>query len=227
MLVVGIHAIESFIDNRCSEIKELLVDNKKKLNPRIHNLVNKSTRNGVSVRYIDSKALGASVALEVDVAWGAVNWWDWISAKAPAKIVLLDGVQDPHNLGACMRTACAFGVESLIIPARRAAPVNATALKVAAGAGAWLPVFSVNNMQTCLKTLKDMGYWLVACSEHADIVFKPVQHDKVVLIVGNEEKGVRSSVLSQADYLLRLPTVGPIKSLNVSVALGVALSHLV
>lgn len=226
MLVVGIHSVESILDSRNSEVKLLIVESQRKTSKRIINIINKAKDNGIAVEYTSNKSFSQGVAVEVTLAWANVNWWDWLQKVKVNKIVILDGVQDPHNLGACIRTACAFSADLLLIPSRRAAPLNATALKVAAGAGAWLPVFEVNNLNACVKSLKEIGFWLVAFSEHADDCVVNIRQEKLVVVVGNEENGVRQSLLQQADYNFRLPTNGHIKSLNVSVALGVSLALL-
>lgn len=227
MLVVGIHSVESFLVSRQSEVKALMVESQRKTTQRVISIIKKAKENGVRVDYVGGSGFDQGVALEVELAWSSFSWWDWMNKANVKRVVVLDGVQDPHNLGACMRTACAFSADMVLIPSRRAAPVNATALKVAAGAGAWLPVFEVNNLNACLKSLREMGFWLVAMSEHAQEAATKVKHEKTVLIVGNEEKGVRHSVLQQADYCFKLPTTGHIKSLNVSVALGVALAMMI
>ena len=230
MLVVGIHSVEAFLEKRQAEIIEIIVEASKKDNLRIQSLLEKSSSIGVRVKIVsDLKESGAQgVAAKVQLSWEGMNWCEWLQKNPQKNIVMLDGVQDPHNLGACMRTACALGAGAIIIPNRRAAPLNSTALKVACGAGAWLPVFAVNNLASCLKIFKDMGYWVIACSEHARNELRPNEFSdkKKLLIMGNEQKGVRSSIIQQSDYLLKLPTPGPIKSLNVSVALGVALNIL-
>ena len=228
MLIVGIHAVESFLDKRSVEIEEVMVLDKSLLNPRIQLLVEKSRSLGVNVTRVSNIKHDAAqgIAANVRLSWEGISWCDWITANNPNPIIMLDGVQDPHNLGACMRTACALGAGAIIMPNRRAAPLNATALKVASGAGAWLPVFAVSNILSCLKILQDIGYWAISCSEHAETEVGAIKllDKKQLIIVGSEQNGIRSSILEQSDYKVKLPTKGPIHSLNVSVALAVALA---
>lgn len=223
MLVVGIHSVDEFLEKRSSEVEEVLVSSKK-TNSRLLQIVKKSRAKGLNVRFFSDSLYDQGVAAVVKPAWFGVSWWDWFKNNPIKKVVVLDEVQDPHNLGACLRTACALGVDAILTPSRNSAPLNTTALKVASGAGAWVPVFAVNNLASCLKTLKDIGYWVLACSEHAETRLIDFKHDKFVLIVGNEQKGIRKNIINQSDYLFSLPTSGPIKSLNVSVALGIALT---
>ena len=147
--------------------------------------------------------------------------------SAPMTIVALDCVQDPHNLGACMRTSCAMGVTAIIMPKDKSAKVNETVRKVASGAAAWLPIYRVSNLSQSLKMLKKNGFWCVGSSEHAHDNIRDLSLSGVskVVVVGNEGQGMRRLTTTLCDHLVRLPTQGPLQSLNVSVALGMILFH--
>ncbi|HLJ39190.1 MAG TPA: 23S rRNA (guanosine(2251)-2'-O)-methyltransferase RlmB [Steroidobacteraceae bacterium] len=145
------------------------------------------------------------------------------TATAPL-LLALDGVQDPHNLGACLRTADACGALAVIVPRDRAAQVTPAVRKVAAGAAEVTPVVAVTNLSRSLKLLKDAGLWVVgadaAAESHADSVDLK---GPVVLVLGAEGTGLRQLTRQNCDFLVRLPQLGAVESLNVSVAAGMLL----
>ena len=139
-------------------------------------------------------------------------------------LVALDGVQDPHNLGACLRTADACGALAVIVPRDRAAPLNATARKVAAGAAETTPVVSVVNLARTLRLLKDAGLWIVGAAGDAPKRAHEVDlTGGVVIVMGAEGSGMRALTRQHCDHLVRLPQLGAVESLNVSVATGMML----
>lgn len=146
-------------------------------------------------------------------------------ATAPNPLVLaLDGVQDPHNLGACLRTADACGVLALVVPRDRSAPLNATARKVAAGAAETTPVVAVTNLVRSLKLLKDAGLWVVGADAAAQKLAADIDlTGPRVLVMGAEGAGLRELTRRNCDWLARLPSLGAVESLNVSVATGMLL----
>ena len=148
-----------------------------------------------------------------------------LAASNTAPLVLaLDGVQDPHNLGACLRTADACGVLAVIVPRDRAAQLNATARKVAAGAAETTPVVSVTNLARTLKTLKDAGLWIVGADASADKAAYEIDlSGPRCLVMGAEGSGLRDLTRKHCDWLVRLPNLGAVESLNVSVATGMLL----
>ena len=139
-------------------------------------------------------------------------------------IVLLDGVEDPHNLGAIVRTALAAGARGVVIPERRAAGLTDTVARSSAGALAHLPVAKVTNLARAMEELKEAGYWLVGLDERADKVYTEVDYTSPVgIVLGSEGQGLHELTLKRCDFVVSLPTSGPVKSLNVSVAAGVVL----
>lgn len=148
-----------------------------------------------------------------------------IGAASGAPLVLaLDGVQDPHNLGACLRTADACGALAVVIPKDRAVQLNATVRKVAAGAAETTPIVTVTNLARCLRDLKELGLWVVGADAAG-----PARADEVdlqgpiVLVMGAEGSGLRHNTRQHCDFLVRLPSLGAVESLNVSVAAGMLL----
>jgi 23S rRNA (guanosine2251-2'-O)-methyltransferase len=139
-------------------------------------------------------------------------------------ILALDGVQDPHNLGACLRTADACGALAVVVPRDRAATLNATARKVAAGAAETTPVVTVTNLVRTLVLLKDSGLWIVGADGAADRAAHQVDlTGPRCVVMGAEGAGLRDLTRRHCDWLVRLPNLGSVESLNVSVAAGMLL----
>jgi len=146
-------------------------------------------------------------------------------AGAPDPLVLaLDGVQDPHNLGACLRTADAAGAHAVVIPRDRAAAVDGVVRKVAAGAAEFVPVASVTNLARALDMLKERGIWVVGTDGEApQSLYAADLKRPLALVLGAEGSGMRRLTRERCDFLVRIPMAGQVESLNVSVAAGVAL----
>jgi 23S rRNA (guanosine2251-2'-O)-methyltransferase len=142
----------------------------------------------------------------------------------PGLVVLLDGVEDPHNLGAIIRTSLAAGAHGVVIPERRAVGLTDVVARASAGALAHLPVARVTNLVRCMEELKEAGYWLVGLDEHAEKKYTEVDYTSPVgIVMGGEGKGLHELTRKRCDFVVSLPTSGPVKSLNVSVATGVVL----
>ena len=139
-------------------------------------------------------------------------------------IVLLDGVEDPHNLGAIIRTALAAGAHGIVIPERRAVGLTDTVARASAGALAHLPVAKVTNLARTMEELKEAGYWLVGLDEQAEKNYTEVDYTSPTgIVMGGEGSGLHELTRKRCDFVVSLPTIGPVKSLNVSVATGVVL----
>ncbi|HXR19468.1 MAG TPA: 23S rRNA (guanosine(2251)-2'-O)-methyltransferase RlmB [Steroidobacteraceae bacterium] len=167
---------------------------------------------------------GVAAELMPLARWREEQLLDAVAASREPLLLALDGVQDPHNLGACLRTADACGVIALIVPRDRAAPLNATARKAASGAAETTPVVAVTNLARTLGLLKDAGLWIVGAD--ADGPQSAAEVDLTgprVLIMGAEGRGLRALTRRQCDWLARLPSYGAVESLNVSVAAGMLL----
>ncbi|HTZ33963.1 MAG TPA: 23S rRNA (guanosine(2251)-2'-O)-methyltransferase RlmB [Methylomirabilota bacterium] len=139
-------------------------------------------------------------------------------------IVLLDGVEDPHNLGAIIRTTLAAGAHGIVIPERRAAGLTDAVARASAGALSHLPIAKVTNLARTMEELKEAGYWLVGLDEHAGKSYTQVDYTSPTgIIMGGEGNGLHELTRKRCDFVVSLPTTGPVKSLNVSVAAGVVL----
>ncbi len=139
-------------------------------------------------------------------------------------VILLDGVEDPHNLGAIIRTALAAGAHGVVVPERRAAGLTDVVARASAGALAHLPVARVTNLVRAMEDLKKAGFWLMGLDERADKNYADADFTLPVgIVLGGEGKGLHELTRKRCDFIVSLPTTGPVRSLNVSVAAGVVL----
>ena len=142
----------------------------------------------------------------------------------PPLLLVLDGVTDPHNLGACLRTADAAGVHAVIIPKDKSATLNATVRKVACGAAEVVPLVAVTNLSRTLQGLQKKGIWIAGTAGEAETsIYQQDLRGPLALVMGAEGKGMRRLTRENCDYLVKLPMLGSVSSLNVSVATGVCL----
>jgi 23S rRNA (guanosine2251-2'-O)-methyltransferase len=232
--IYGIHAVQQVIKYDCGRIIEawILEERQEKRfkiiteqlqqqslpiltvpKKTLDNLTNKSKHQGIVIRCKPAKIL-----IENDLSNLVEN------AGKSALFLILDGIQDPHNLGACLRTADAAGVNAVIIPKNRAADVNPTVRKVASGAAETIPVIQVTNLARTLESLKSAGIWVIGTAGEAkETLFKADLNQPLAIVLGSEEAGLRQLTRKVCDELVHIPMLGEISSLNVSVAAGVSL----
>ena len=151
-----------------------------------------------------------------------------IKAKKNEKkiIVMLDNINDPHNLGAILRSADVFEVAGIILPKHNSVSLNATVAKTSAGAINYVPVAIVNNLNQAISILKEEGYWIVSTDGSAKISYSDIDYNfPTVVVIGSEGKGVSSLVLKNSDYIVKIPQFGHVNSLNASVAAGIILAE--
>jgi 23S rRNA (guanosine2251-2'-O)-methyltransferase len=228
--LIGIHAVEEALRAGTS-VDHVLVA-RGASNPRLQRLVDQCRRAGVPLRFEPREALdraaGSAGHQGVVARTAAHRYRDLEDVIAPdgepSLLVLLDGVEDPHNLGAVIRTALAAGAHGVVIPERRAAGLTDTVARASAGALAHLPVAKVTNLVRTMEELKEAGYWLVGLDEEGDKNYTEVDYTSPVgIVLGSEGKGLHELTRKRCDFVVKLPTTGPVKSLNVSVAAGVVL----
>jgi 23S rRNA (guanosine2251-2'-O)-methyltransferase len=161
-------------------------------------------------------------ATEVPLAQNVAELLDGI--EGPALLLVLDGVTDPHNLGACLRVADAAGAHAVIAPRDRAAGLSATAAKVASGAAEAVPYITVTNLARTLRELQEAGVWVIGTAGDAtDSIYETRLDGAVAIVMGAEGEGMRRLTRDTCDSLMRIPMGGSVDSLNVSVASGVCL----
>ena len=155
-----------------------------------------------------------------------INMPSKVEGKPPV-VVLLDGINDPHNLGAILRSADIFGVSGVIIPKHNQVMLNATVAKTSAGAINFVPVAIANNLNQVISLMKKKGFWIVSSDGSATQNYQDIKYDfPVGLVVGSEGEGISSLVLKNSDYIVKIPMYGKVNSLNASVAAGIFLSYI-
>src|SRR3984893_18327952 len=234
--LTGIHAVREALE--AGRAFDRIIIAKGRQDTRVEQIVHLARVRNISLRFedraqldrlADSRDHQGIVAL---VAARAAGTLDEILAAANAGvgrgekglIVLLDGVEEPNNLGAVMRTALAAGAHGVVIPERRAAGLTDTVARPSAGALAHLPVAKVTNLARSMEELKEAGYWLVGLDEDGDKNYTELDYTSpVAVVLGGEAQGLHELTRKRCDFVVKLPTTGPVKSLNVSVAAGVIL----
>jgi 23S rRNA (guanosine2251-2'-O)-methyltransferase len=236
--VFGVHAILNLLEKRPEQISRLLiaVSRSERFRLKIEEL---ALAQGVAFERVEVRQLDQLVSgVHQGVAALCASGFGLMSEKelyhsvqnAPGLplLLVLDGVTDPHNLGACLRTADAAGVDAVIVPKNKSAPMNATVRKVACGAAEVVPVVAVTNLVRCLQTLQSAGVWIVgADGEAQETFFSENLTGALAVVMGSEGSGLRRLTRESCDYLLSIPMSGELSSLNVSVATGVALFEVV
>ncbi|MEI6542504.1 MAG: 23S rRNA (guanosine(2251)-2'-O)-methyltransferase RlmB [Methylococcales bacterium] len=230
----GLHSVQAALDYSPKKIQQAWVDNgrhDKRLAKAVEDLLDL----GIEPEKVDRKRLDRladnnnhqGIVIEVDLP-GELSESDLKTAvenlTETALFLVLDNVQDPHNLGACLRTADATGVHGVIITKDNATGITPTVCKVASGAAETVPVYQVTNLARTLRWLKDQGLWIMgAAGETTQTVYKTDFTVPMALVVGTEGKGLRRLTKEQCDLLIAIPMLGKVESLNLSVATGVFL----
>ena len=230
----GLHSVQAALDYSPKKIQQAWVDNgrhDKRLAKAVEDLLDL----GIEPEKVDRKRLDRladnnnhqGIVIEVDLP-GELSESDLKTAvenlTETAFFLVLDNVQDPHNLGACLRTADATGVHGVIITKDNATGITPTVCKVASGAAETVPVYQVTNLARTLRWLKDQGLWIMgAAGETTQSVYKTDFTVPMALVVGTEGKGLRRLTKEQCDLLVAIPMLGKVESLNLSVATGVFL----
>ena len=204
---------------------------------RLQRIIEECRRNSVAVRFlprVELDRLASTGAHQGVVAVTSGKQYadldDVIAAKrgAYSLLVVLDGVEDPHNLGAILRTSEAAGADGVVIPERRAAGVTGTVAKASAGASAHLPIARVTNIARTLEDLKSRNIWTVGLDERGQQNYDAVDYKMdCAIVLGAEGKGLHDLVAKKCDFLVSIPMLGKVSSLNVSVAGGIVLYEVV
>jgi len=240
-LVFGIHAVNALIKcspERCIELFLLKGRDDERLIP----IINLARKYGISTQLVNRRVLddksenGQHQGVVARVKAGKIyteNDLDDILQKTEQKgeppfLLILDGITDPHNLGACIRNADAAGVQAIIVPKDNAAGLTATVRKVAVGAAETVPLIQVTNLVRTMKQLQQQGVWIVGTAGETDTcLYDTKLSGSMALVMGAEGKGMRRLTRETCDELVKLPMAGSVSSLNVSVAAGICLFEIV
>ena len=231
--IYGLHAVEALLRHHPKRVKQVWLAEGRG-DPRVQVLIELAAQARVSVgqcerREMDAWVEGVHQGVVADVSpsqvWGEAMLDELLDrAEGPPLLLVLDGVTDPHNLGACLRTADAAGALAVIVPKDKSATLNATVRKVACGAAEVIPLVAVTNLARTLEKLQQKGLWVVGTAGEAEqSLYAQDLTGPIVLVMGAEGRGMRRLTREHCDFLARLPMAGSVSSLNVSVATGVCL----
>lgn len=231
--IVGWHAVESLLETDFSRITTIFIDEERR-DARAVALLEHAEQQNLSIQKVNRKTLdkltphathqGIAARCKATQAIHE-NWlYETIQVIENPLILVLDGVQDPHNLGACLRSADAAGVCAVVVPQDRAVGLTPTVRKIACGAAETVPLVQVTNLARCLRNLQELGVFLVGLAGEAEkSLYETHLRGKMALILGAEDKGLRRLTREHCDFLVKIPMLGQVESLNVSVATGICL----
>ncbi len=230
--VFGRHSVRALLAEDVDRVRRVIVAGE---NPEIRALAEEAQRLGLRLERRDRATLDrltnggnhqsiaaecAAITAMSETAFEAM----WPSMSANPLLLVLDGVQDPRNLGACLRTADAAGVDAVLLPKRGGAPLSSTVAKTSSGAIGRLNLVEVSNLARRLKWLKERGVWLVGATERGSARYDRVDlSGAIAVVMGSEDKGLRRLTADSCDFLVEIPMHGSVSSLNVSVATGIVL----
>lgn len=230
----GIHAVQAALDYSPQNIRRAWVDSQR-LDARLKQVIDDLLALGITPEKTERKKLermaegknhqGIVVAVELPAMLSEDRLKQDVEAlNETAFYLVLDQVQDPHNLGACLRTADAVGAHGIIVTKDNAAGITPTVCKVASGAAETVPVYQVTNLARVLRWLKEQNIWIIGAAGEAEQTIYDMQLDMpLALVMGAEGTGMRHLTRQHCDFLVKIPMAGQVESLNVSVAAGVML----
>lgn len=233
----GIHAVKSLLDNAPERLIEVFVL-KGREDKRLYPLLNELQNLGIAIQQVNRQTLDNKAKGEVHQGIIArvtpakeLNESDLdqiLDRKSQPFLLILDGVTDPHNLGACLRTADAAGVDAVIVPKDKSAQLTSVARKVACGAAETVPLIRVTNLARTMRELQERNIWIVGTAgEAASSLYQADLKGAIALVMGAEGDGMRRLTREHCDQLVSIPMAGSVSSLNVSVATGVCLFEIV
>jgi 23S rRNA (guanosine2251-2'-O)-methyltransferase len=229
--IYGFHAVTARLRQRPDSVQAIYLSAARH-DARTRDLVARADAARCPVHVVDDERLDGlsgsnrhqGVVAIVDAAYPHVTLDDVLDRiKEPALLLILDGVTDPHNLGACLRNADAFGAHALVVPKDRAVGVNATVAKAASGAADTVPVITVTNLARSLRELKEKGVWILGADSGGESLFNADVTGPIAWVLGAEGAGLRRLTREHCDRIVGIPLVGSVESLNVSVASGICL----
>ena len=232
-IIYGIHAARHALNISLPFVLEIWVQEDKKESGAIRKMIEQAS--GISIQYVSKQTLDKlsqyerhqGIVVRKRIEKMDVPDLDTLLLDAHKTLpifLILDGVQDPHNLGACLRTADAAGVRAVILPKDRAVSLNATVRKVASGAAENVPVIEVTNLARTLRQMQEAGIWIIGTADDAiHSIFQVDLNRPLAMVMGAEGAGLRQNTRNHCDTLVHIPMAGIVESLNVSVAAGICL----
>lgn len=234
-ILFGFHAVQSRMRQHATSIQEILID-QDRVDPRMRDLLKLADASKIRVMQVDRDRLDGIagrngrhqgvIARVIDTEMPYKDIHDILESDLdePPFFLILDGVEDPHNLGACLRVADGMGVHAVIAPKDRAVGLNATVRKVASGAAETVPFLSVTNLARTIRELKDAGVFVIGTTMDSESTLLNTKLDgPIALVLGAEGDGIRRLTAESCDALVTIPMFGSVESLNVSVASGICL----
>jgi len=233
-LIIGFHAVQSLLKTTPERASELLVTKGRK-DQRLTKTVALAERNDVPVSYLSTTEVdqyadserhqGVVLRVSKGIVYDEVWMLEYLSNLDKAPLVLvLDGITDPHNLGACLRSADAAGVDAVIVPRDKSVGLTPIVRKVACGAAEVVPFVLVTNLARTLDKLQKAGLWICGAAGEAEKTLHDIDLTApTAVVMGSEDRGLRRLTRDGCDHLVRIPMLGSVSSLNVSVATGVML----
>ena len=233
----GMHALEAVMAREPERIIELFVL-KGRDDDKLRAIINQARKFGISIQFCQRKVLddkvrgeqhqGIVAKAKPGKGYDEKDLFEIVAQQEQPFLLILDGVTDPHNLGACLRTADAAGVHALVVPKDKSANLTPTARKVACGAAETVPLVQVTNLARTLRDLQEAGVWIIGTAGEAEqLIYECRLAGPMALVMGAEGKGMRRLTREVCDELIKLPMAGSVSSLNVSVATGVCLYEIV
>lgn len=236
--VYGLHAVSALLANPHRMIKKLFI-NQDRVDKRLHEFLVKAEKAHIDIEKLSAQKMNQRfaelthqgiVALASSLPeYGESDLVNLLEAsKKPALVLILDGITDPHNLGACLRSADATGVDFVVIPKDKSAGITPTVSKVACGATESIPLVRVTNLVRAMDILKQQGVWIYGAAGEADhSLYQTDCSGTIAIAMGAEGEGLRRLTREHCDGLFSLPMLGSVESLNVSVATGVSLYEVI
>ena len=232
MIIYGINAVAEALEGHAAIARIMIT--RGKTNPRLQQIIDRARERGIGVLFEPLEALNHKAQTNrhqdvvAEVSEARLRTLDEILEADPRLLLAFDGVEDPRNLGAVLRTAEAVGVDGVLIPQRHSCGITPAVVQVSAGAALHLSIARIGNLVSSLETLKKQGFWVVGLHMDGKNRIEEIGSDtRIVVVVGGEHRGVRRLVREHCDFLVSLPMRGRVPSLNLSVAAGVLLYQLV
>jgi 23S rRNA (guanosine2251-2'-O)-methyltransferase len=235
--IYGLHAVLALLKTEPGRVSELLLL-KARHDQKLQKIRSLAEQHGIAISTatrdeLEALAPGNHQGVAALCRQGQVHDEHYLMALLdnldhPARLLVLDGITDPHNLGACLRTADATAVDAVIAPKDKSVGITATVRKVACGAAETVPFIVVTNLARCLRQIQEKGVWIVGTDGDAgDLIYNANLKGAVALVMGAEGSGMRRLTREHCDLLVKVPMAGTVSSLNVSVATGVCLYEIV